>query len=513
MKDMMITRLIAVATFALTVLSAIASPLTPVVKAGVKATEKAGAHVGGNAAVHGGAALAAATAKHEATKAVAQKTAGKIAENATPGRILAMGGATALVVGAHEMADGVQTVSESVGDTVRNNPEAARGIISDFFALPKSMVVMILIVSVAFLAWFFWPLIVLVRTWIRVVSSPRNCVIATATSAPTVESDKLTSPQNGSPGFTRIGVVWAVSGIVILTLLGIWRFAKTSERQTLAIRAETSAHDQKTGERLKSEYNGEVDRLYREFLLEVDSSVCNGFGHTRASIPNIVEKFGSVSHCASLVKAMVSDRLFGGDRVDVIMQQDLTPFYSKLYTARDNVSECVHRLAANLADANKAFALKLGKELETAEAIGDDEYKRRLQQWAEDVDKRIVDLTSGQLVAGISVAVEAVCVRETVATVAKLLGGIAVRQAGTMAASAGAATVDGPLPIGDIIGGVATIGCTLWSGWDVYQAAKVLPEKLAETLRSATDDCERQCREEAHRIGTNLVNQYCKKDF
>ena len=513
MKDMMITRLIAVATFALTVLSAIASPLTPAVKAGVKATEKAGAHIGGNAAVHGGAALAAATAKHEATKAVAQKTVGKIAENATPGRILAMGGATALVVGAHEMADGVQTVSESVGDTVRNNPEAARGIMSDFLALPKSMFVMILIVSVAFLAWFFWPLIVLARTWIRVVASRRSKIIANGTSAPTVEFEKLTSPQNGSPGFTRIGVVWAVSGLVILTLLGIWRFAKTSEKQTTSISADTSKYAVRTGERLRTEYNGEVDRLYRDFLSEVDSAVSDGFGRTRASIPDVVEKFGSVSHCASLVKAMVSDRLFDGDRVDVIMQQDLTPFYSKLYKARDNVSKCVHRLAANLADANKAFALKLGKELETAEIIGDDEYKRRLVRWAEDVDKRIVDLTSGQLVAGVSVAVEAVCVRETVATVAKLLGGIAVRQAGTMAASAGAAAVDGPLPVGDIIGGVATVGCTLWSGWDVYQAAKVLPGKLSETLQSATDDCERQCREEARRIGRNLVAQFCKRNI
>lgn len=508
MKDMMITRLIAVATFVLTVFSVIASPLTPVVKAGVKATEKAGAHVGGTAAVHGGAALAVATARHEATKAVAQKTAGKIVENATPGRILAMGGAAALVVGAHEMADGVQTVSESVGDAVRNNPEAARGIMSDLFALPKSMFAMILMVCIAFLAWFFWPLIVLARTWIRVVVSRRSCVIANGTSAPTVESDKLPSPQNGSLGFTRIGVVWAVSGLVVLTFLGIWRFAKTSERHTL-----TSAYVDRMGEMLRTEYNGEVDRLYRDFLSEVDSAVSDGFGRTRASIPNIVEKFGSVSHCASLVKAMVSDRLFGGDRVDVIMQQDLTPFYSKLYMARDNVLECVHRLAANLADANKSFALKLGKELETAETIGDDEYKRRLQQWAEDVDKGIVDLTSGQLVAGISVAVEAVCVRETVATVAKLLGGIAMRQAGTMAASAGAAAVDGPLPVGDIIGGVATVGCTLWSGWDIYQAAKVLPEKLAETLRSTTDDCERQCREEASRIGANLVTQFCKKDI
>lgn len=79
-----------------------------------------------------------------------------------------------------------------------------------------------------------------------------------------------------------------------------------------------------------------------------------------------------------------------------------------------------------------------------------------------------------------------------------------------MAASAGTAAVDGPLPVGDIIGGVATVGCTLWSGWDVYQASKVLPAKLAETLRSATDECERQCREDARRIGEDLVSKFCE---
>lgn len=494
--------------FLLSMFSVYASPLTPVVKAGVKAAEQAGAHAGGKAVVRGGAAFAMATARHDAAKAATRATVGTIAECATPGRILAVGGATALVVGAHETADGFQTVSESVGDAVRNNPETARGIMSDFLALPKYIITLIFIVGVAFLVWFIWPLIAFMRTGIRLAIIRKSRVTSEDASLSIGESGNTTTAQNCKSGFTRIGLVWAVAGFIALTLLGVWRLAKMREMQTPAATSASTKCVNRSSERLRAEYKGDLDRVYQVFLTEVDSVADRGFGRTRANITDIVERFDSMSHCASLVKAMVSDRLFGGNRVDGIMQQDLAPFYDKLYAARDDVSACIRRLTENLVTANRAFAHKLGKELESAEANGDEAYKALLEQWAENVEKRIGDLTSGQIVAGIAVAVEAVCIRETVATVAKLLGGIAARQAGTMAASAGAAAVDGPLPVGDIIGGVATVGCTLWSGWDVYQASKVLPAKLAETLRSATDECERQCREDARRIGEDLVSKF-----
>ena len=494
--------------FLLSMFSVYASPLTPVVKAGVKAAEQAGAHAGGKAVVRGGAAFAMATARHDAAKAATRATVGTIAECATPGRILAVGGATALVVGAHETADGLQTVSESVGDAVRNNPEAARGLFSDFLAWPKSIIALIFIGGVVFLLWFLWPFIAFARAGIRLAIIRKSRIISEDVPLSTVESGKSAIARNSTSGFTRIGVVWAVAGFIALTLLGVWRLARIREMQTPTATSTSTKCVNRSDERLRAEYKWNVDRIYQAFLAEVDSVANKGFGRTRANIPDIVEEFGSMSHCAALVKAMVSDRLFGGKRVDGIMQQDLAPFYDKLYTARDDVTACVRRLTDNLVVANRAFAHKLGKELEVAEANGDEAYKAVLEQCAENVEKRICDLTSGQLVAGIAVAVEAVCIRETVATVAKLLGGIAARQAGTMAASAGAAAVDGPLPVGDIIGGVATVGCTLWSGWDVYQASKVLPMKLAETLRSAADECERQCRDEAHGIGENLVSKF-----
>ncbi len=517
MKNKMI-KLVMVAAVAVAAIGSWASALSPVVKAGLKASEKAGAHAGGHVAgevaVRGGAALAAATARHEAERAAARSVAGKIVEKATPGKILAAGGATAMVVGAHEMADGVQTVGESVGAAVREKPEAAQGVVHEFLALPKTALSLVTVAVVAILGWLAWPALLLVRNSIKLAADRKAHALAASASAlplPPAGPEKPVVAQGCSSGFARLGVVWTI-GFLVLTALGVWRLATT--RNVPEPVAPTPCGGREVGkvgsriENIRAEYRADVDRIYQAFLAEVDSAASIGFGRTRAVIPEVVETFDSVTHCASLVKAMVSDRLFGGDRVDGIMRQDLVQFYTSLYASRDGVSGCVRRLAENLAEANRAFASRLGAEIETAEAAGDESYKALLVQCDEDVNRSILDLTTGQVVAGISVAVEAVCIRETVAAVAKILGKIAARQAGTMAASAGAAAADGPLPVGDVIGAVATVGCTVWSGWDVYQATKILPQKLAETLRSATGDCERQCREEALRVGSRLVSKF-----
>ena len=77
-----------------------------------------------------------------------------------------------------------------------------------------------------------------------------------------------------------------------------------------------------------------------------------------------------------------------------------------------------------------------------------------------------------------------------------------------MTAGIGAAAVDGPLPVGDIIGGVAVLGCTAWTAVDVYRATKVLPARLADALNKATRDCERQCRDEVRKAGEQMIRRF-----
>ena len=493
-----------------------ASPWTLPVKAAVESSEKVGAHVGphviGEAAVRGGTALAAATARHEAAKTATRVAAGKVVEKATPGRILAAGGGTALVVGAHEVADGVQTMGESVGKAVEDNPEAAVSLGHEILSIPKAIAILVTMFLMVVLMWLLWPFISLVRNWIRLVSVRKARALA---AIPVENGPKPDSENIGKAGLARISLIWIIA-FLLLTVLGIWSLAVDGSILRAVRIAFLSPEDRSRVEHrakvvaeLRKKYADDTDRIYREFLDEVDSTAQTEFGRVRADIPRVVEKFGTMSRCATLVKTIVLDKWKGGNRTEESVKQDLeTTYYSGLYAARDRMAECILRLATNLGNSRRDFATRLKEELSSAELPGDNCYKELLIDCGERIEKSKHDLAVGQLVAGVSVAMEAVCVRQTVKVASRLLGKAAVRQAGTMAASAGAAVADGPLPIGDIIGAVATVGCTAWTAWDVYRATKILPAKLAETLMDATDDCERQCRKDVLQAGEKMFAQF-----
>ena len=516
MKYRGIEKLMVVMVVAMSVIWAWASPWTAPVKAAVEASEKVivrtGSHAVGEAAVRGGTALAAATARHEAAKTAARVTVGKAVEKATPGRILAVGGGTALVVGAHEVADGVQTMCESVGKAVEDNPEAAVSLGHEILSIPKTITILATMFVIAVLMWLLWPFISLVRNWIRLVSVRKARALA---AVPVENYQKPDSENIGKSGFARISLVWIVA-FLLLTALSIWSLAVDGSILRAVRIAFLSPEDKSRVEHrakvvaeLRKKYADDTDRIYRDFLAEVDATAQVEFGHVRSCIPDVVEKFGTLSRCATLVKTIILDKWKGENRTEESVKQDLeATYYNGLYAARDRMAECIQRLATNLGRSRRDFAARLKEELSSVELPGDDCYKELLTDCDERIEKSKYDLAVGQLVAGVSVAMEAICGRQTVKVASCLLGKAAARQAGTMAASAGAAVADGPLPVGDIIGVVATIGCTAWTGLDVYRATKILPAKLAETLTDATADCERQCRKDALQAGEKVFERF-----
>lgn len=495
-----------------------ASPLALPVKV---TAEKVGAHVGGRVAgevaVRGGTALAAATAKHEAAKATARATAVKVVEKATPGKILAAGAGTALVVGTHEVTDGVQAMGTSVGKAVEDNPEAAVSLGREVLSLPKMAIGIVTAFVMAVFAWMLWPFLTLTRNWIQLVAARKARMLEAMSVTEDVRQD---TGNLGAPGFARVRLVW-ITAFLLLSALGVWRLVVDGDRlcggtlRTARMMFQNEETMSRTAGRAKvvdgfrKEYEDEVVRIHREFLAKVDSTASAEFGHVRAGISDVVKQFGTMSRCAELVKTVALDKCRGGNRTEKSIRQDLeVSYYSGLYAARDSMAECLQDLASNLENAHRSFAGRLKEELALGELPGDGEYKAMLEECGERIEKSKHDLAVGQIAAGSSVIIEAICIRQTVSVVSSLLGKVAARQVGTMAVGATAAVADGPLPIMDILSGIAVLGSTAWTGWEVYQATEVLPAKLSETLMDVTEDCERQCRDEACKIGASLVAQF-----
>ena len=442
-----------------------------------------------------------------------------------------------MVVAAHEVSDGFQRELEetgkgerdmrmSIGKAAEEHPDVAAAVAGSIAAKEPSALVksilaagMAALVGIAF--WFLLPWFKLLRAVSamaarRKAKAMRNGDVIDVTPASTCRS-----------GFTLIEVLVLVAAFLALTILGVCRMtagrdestsrssgaspgsgAEQAQSDNADAQAENNARIAKRAAaiaKMQSAYASSLERHYRNFLSDIEHVGSVQFDAVRKGIPRVAERYGTFSRCKDLFKIIVTDRLNGGNETENSIRRDLeADYYRGLYAARDKVHECLKAFVQNVKGANESFRGELEAELATAEFPGDDAYKALMVECGERIEQKKSDLLEGQITAGIALALEAVCIRQTVSAVAGILGKTAVRQAGTMAVGAGAAVADGPLPVGDAIAGVAILGCTAWSLYDIYEATKVLPDELRSTLNSVTSECEKKTLEEVRLAGENI---------
>ena len=115
------------------------------------------------------------------------------------------------------------------------------------------------------------------------------------------------------------------------------------------------------------------------------------------------------------------------------------------------------------------------------------------------VDKLITDIQNHakeSAYAGVGAAVELVLIKSSYVAIKNLvvkiasvsLSAVAQKMAGTATAAAGSAVADGPLPIGDIVGGVITIGGLVWSSYDIYHVTKQMPDEMKAGIMESINE-------------------------
>lgn len=440
-------KLIAVASAFAILLACEGSVASPLAKGYRKLIAKSAGEV---VAVQGGRALARVTAEQ-----VGKSAAGRFAAEVSGKKILAVGGAAAAVVAAHEIGDGVQQFGTGIGEAVQENPNVAIGIFAKLMQPVNMAMSLAALIGCLVIVWFVSPWLSLVRNWLKLRAEKRKIAML------------------AHPGYvTRRGIV-LLALFLVVTVLSI----------TALIR-----HDP-----IKAEYSAAIRREVDVFNREIEEVAHMEFGKVDARLPEIVDEFCSVTGCGRFMYYMVKDKFTKGHSNEVYVRERLERrFYSDLYKANDAVVDCAVRLFKRIEAVNADFRSRYGKEFASILLESDREFLDQLKRCGAKIENSKGELVEGQITAAVAVAVEAVLIRETTATVAKLLGKTAARQAATMTASAVAAAADGPSPILDIGAAAATIGCTVWTCVDVYRAAKVLPDRLRGTFESSVADCRRR---------------------
>lgn len=104
-------------------------------------------------------------------------------------------------------------------------------------------------------------------------------------------------------------------------------------------------------------------------------------------------------------------------------------------------------------------------------------------------------MTGAYALTGLSI--EALFLRKTIASLSTVLGKVVARLAASYHGGGVCAAVDGPLPIGDVIGIVMAAGGTVWSAYDLYKVKTQLGPELKNLLQQSVRECQAACRMEA----------------
>lgn len=119
-------------------------------------------------------------------------------------------------------------------------------------------------------------------------------------------------------------------------------------------------------------------------------------------------------------------------------------------------------------------------------------------------------LDSSLLLAG--TAFETIFIRQSAALLAKMFAVLSARLSASAAAAGVGALADGPLPVGDAVGGVILIGGTVWSGFDFYRIRVELPVRLEAELNRALDEYQTMLNTEALARARAETEQY-RQDY
>lgn len=201
--------------------------------------------------------------------------------------------------------------------------------------------------------------------------------------------------------------------------------------------------------------------------------------------------------CVSLAYKMAFDKVKGTNRTE----EAISPIVKEKIV--DELEKAVAVYARWTADYQKELATEeaalaadlavKSKSFESAVTVLSEENVKSVSLAVDAFSREVKDHAFKAAGATVGLAAEAVLIKGSymaIKNVVVRLAGVAlssaVKRAGTsLAASSTAAVVDGPLPIGDMIGAALAVGGLSWSAYEIYDVTKTMPDEMKAQLQEA----------------------------
>ncbi len=130
-------------------------------------------------------------------------------------------------------------------------------------------------------------------------------------------------------------------------------------------------------------------------------------------------------------------------------------------------------------------------------------------------DSHVKEIATATVGATIGVMTEAVFLKSTILAlksfgqrvIAPCFAKIVGRLVASYMAGGTLVVVDGPLPIGDIIGGVIALGGSAWTAYEVYNLMEILPAEIETNLLACINEIDAELRKQSATQAKTLVTE------
>ena len=293
----------------------------------------------------------------------------------------------------------------------------------------------------------------------------------------------------GSNNMMKTAYVFC-SLLLIAAFAAIYFLMPQSEGNTTYI-AKTPAPA--TGRALNSEIdaitdncNSDCEKMLAEFMNALEEKISPDFAKADQAVPGVVKELSSTDVCLKLTCKAVKDKIKGtNDFRDAYIGVMQDPVIQPCLQADATAFDMLEALELRIKERHSQYAMELASACkdESCAMTRPEEDIKRLEACIESFAKRTEENSFKNTWAVIGGAMEVIFIREAYTAIIKLFVKPVTKICSSLGAAGICAAADGPLPLGDIIGGGITIGGLGLTIYDIYDITRIMPKKLTSELR------------------------------
>lgn len=251
------------------------------------------------------------------------------------------------------------------------------------------------------------------------------------------------------------------------------------------------------------------NELLDDFESKLREIINRNFDAAENAIPSVVNDFSGFGACNKLCYKMAKDKIKGTSDAQEAIEESLNKALDHCSSGVAEVDNLLKNYEIRLAENSNQFRASIAEELKNPEYISlDASIIKKIAQDINIIHTSVYRNVTSTVVAEIGAALELLFIRTTCQTLTSIFAKTVAKMAGSATAGVILAAADGPLPVGDVIGGTIAVAGLTWTAYDIYQAMKVLPEKLDRQLRDSVAQYRSEINKNAKDQAQKLFEEY-----